>query len=126
MRDVIGKSLSWLAEQREKFTSVQVVIRRGSQTSTARATIATSRFDAQDSQGNSIVIESRDYLVSVDDYVLDGIPVEPAQGDVIVEGGYDNQVCPPAPNMTEWSWTNPYRNEFRIHTKPVKSPTPTT
>jgi hypothetical protein len=69
-------------------------------------------------------VETRDYLISAADLVLDGEQAEPAAGDRIEELLPDGttaayEVMSPDAAEPPWRWSDPYHGTLRIHTKQV-------
>ena len=77
------------------------------------ATVGRTLFRAEDEYGVTIRVESRDFLVSVDQ-----MPREPLRGDRIVYAGRVYEVL--APNGEPvWRWSGPQHVTRRIHTKEI-------
>jgi len=116
MPDLLGNAMRWLEVQRRKYLTVPVIYRRGDLSAELPATIGKTVFKVSDDYGRFQYIESRDYLISAAELVLDGITVLPEKGDEIVENGQIYEVM--APNSEpEWRYSDSSRQCLRIHTK---------
>src|SRR4051794_37527237 len=120
--DLLAKASSWLEKTRAKHASQEVVYVRADSSTTLRATIGRSEFEMDEGNGLVTRVESRDYLILVDDLVLDDQPAEPQPGDRIVEGdlsdGVVYEVMAPVGQHC-WRYSDPYRQTYRVHTKYV-------
>jgi len=116
MADLIGNAMRWLEAQRRKHLTVPVIYRRGELSVELPATIGRTVFKVSDDYGRFQYIESRDYLISAVDLVLDGKISLPEKGDEIVENNQIYEVM--APNgEPEWRYSDSSRQSLRIHTK---------
>ena len=116
MPDLLGNAMRWLEAQRRKHLTVPVIYRRGDLSVELPATIGRTVFKVSDDYGRFQYIESRDYLLTAADLVLDGITVLPEKGDEIIESGQIYEVM--APNSEpEWRYSDSSRQCLRIHTK---------
>ena len=116
MADLIKNAMVWLEEQRREHLTIPIIYRRGESAVALPATIGKTVFKVTDDYGRYQYIESRDYLVSAADLVLDGQTVLPQSGDEIEENGFVYEVM--APNgEPEWRYSDSYRQCCRIHTK---------
>ena len=99
-----------------------MVYRRDGQEISVLAEVGRTQFQVQQEVGALLDADSRDYLISVSDLVLDGDQVEPTDGDLIVEtvGGatrtfrvssLGDEPC--------FVWDDGFADRFRIHTKLV-------
>jgi len=108
--------MRWLEAQRRKYLTVPVIYRRGELSVELPATIGRTVFKVSDDYGRFQYIESRDYLISAVDLVLDGKISLPEKGDEIVENNQIYEVM--APNgEPEWRYSDSSRQSLRIHTK---------
>lgn len=112
MGNVLDSGMQWLKRQREAHMSTAVAyIRAGAPVSTVQsATIGRKIFRLVDSYGTAIRVETRDYLIGVEQ-----IPDEPQPGDMIDEGGHRYEVTSPGGEPC-WEWSDAYRRTRRIHT----------
>ena len=116
MPDLLGNAMRWLEAQRRKYLTVPVIYRRGDQVLELPATIGRTVFKVSDDYGRFQYIESRDYLVSAVDLILDGVITLPEKDDEIIESGQIYEVM--APNSEpEWRYSDSSRQCLRIHTK---------
>jgi hypothetical protein len=113
---MLQEGLSWLESQRKTHLSVPVIYRRGSNSVEVSATIGKTVFKVADDYGHYQHIESRDYLISTDDLVLNSTRIQPEPGDEIIENGFIYEVMAPN-NEPEWSYSDSFRQSLRIHTK---------
>ena len=116
MADILKNALSWLESQRKKHLSDQVFYRRGSASVEVPATIGKTIFRIEDDYGRIVHYESRDYLISSADLLINGIIIIPQKGDEIIDAGFIYEVMAPA-NEPEWRYSDTFRNTLRIHTK---------
>ena len=118
MPDLLGNAMRWLEAQRRKHLTVPVIYRLGDQSVELPATIGRTVFKVSDDYGRYQYIESRDYLVTAADLVLNGETTLPESGDEIVENGQIYEVM--APNgEPEWRYSDSSRQCLRIHTKHI-------
>lgn len=114
--NMLQEGLNWLDSQRKTHLSVPVIYRRGSDSAEVPATIGKTVFKVTDDYGRFQHIESRDYLISTDDLMLNETHILPESGDEIIEAGFVYEVMAPN-NEPEWRYTDGSRNTLRIHTK---------
>lgn len=124
MQDQIAKANRWLAGIQRAHQSVEVRYVTATSSVLMPATITVSQWDIPDAAGNLIRVESRDYLISADDLAIEGVRVEPAAGDQIIETLADGsdltfEVSQPDASIPIWQWAEPHRNRYQIHTKQV-------
>jgi len=120
--DLLEQGSRWLDRQRRKSMAREVVYSRGSASVTLLATIGRTEFEQTDQYGVVHRIESRDYLVTAEDLVLDGQLTTPKAGDQIREsdGAVTRVYAVLAPgDEPPWRWSDPYRVTLRIHTKSI-------
>lgn len=119
MADLLKRGLAWLAGKRKANMAHTVTFRRGGSSVELDATVGQTKFDQEDSEGRLTQVETRDYLVTAADLILDGSPVEPRPGDEFVEtlAGVPTVFrvmdLPGRPCFD----SDPYRTTLRIHTK---------
>jgi hypothetical protein len=123
MQDMIAKGAAWFDAQRKEHMSVWVEYRPlGTMFSRrVRATVGMMRWDAIDAAGQMIRFDTRDYLVSIDDY-----QAEPKRGDRIVEVDESGtrrsfEVMIPGGQNNPWSWADRGQRVRRIHTQLVET-----
>lgn len=109
-------AVKWLDSQRKAHLSVPVTYRRGESSCELSATVGRTVFRIEDEYRRIIRYESRDYLISVADLIIDGTAIQPESGDQIIENGFIYEVMAPA-NEPEWRYSDSCREIFRIHTK---------
>ena len=122
MADLLEQSSAWLDGQRKKYLAKAVVYCRGQAEVEVLATAGRTTFEVESSTGVAERFESRDFIITAADLVLDGGAVVPERGDRIKETvgsltlvyevvGPGSEPC--------WRWSDPYRLAMRIHTKQV-------
>jgi hypothetical protein len=82
------------------------------------AVVGRSEFDIQQSDGLLLHTNTVDFIIRVEDLVLDETATEPVHGDRIT---YDGEVYELMPIAGEngWRYTDEHRYAYRIHTKHV-------
>ena len=121
MQDMIANGVTWFEQQRREHLAVTVdYIPIGAEEALAvRATIGGSRFESVDSAGQVMRFETRDFLISVEDYAT-----APVRGDQIVEtqGGVERayEVMIPGGGQNPWQWADRSQRVRRIHTTLVE------
>ena len=122
MADLLQTAHQWLAGQQREHASQEVTYQRGAENVTLQATIGRTLFELQDAKGFIQKTESRDYLISTSDLILDSQVVLPQRGDKIIETVGDKtftyEVLAPGKEPV-WRYSDPYRTQLRIHTKHV-------
>lgn len=122
MTNLLGWGAEWLAAQRTEHLSRPVTYQRGADTAEVSATIGRTVFELDNGFGLEKV-ETRDYLVPVEQLVLAGQPTLPARGDRILESDgtqtFVYEVMSPARDKPPWRYSDPFRQAFRIHTKHI-------
>lgn len=101
--------------------ATEVELRRGEQTtSNVPVAIGESNAEIQDADGFTVEDQTRDYLIRRADYKLGGVPVEPQEGDLIVETFGEEtviyQLLPLAKEPAKRFWDRG-RTVWRCHTK---------
>lgn len=116
MADILKNAMSWLESQRKKHLTSSVFYKRKSDFVAVPATIGKTIFRIEDDYGRIVHYESRDYLISSSDLLINGIIITPEKGDEIIDDGFIYEVMAPA-NEPEWRYSDTYQNTLRIHTK---------
>lgn len=123
MPDLFDKGSAWLTRQRTKHLTREVTIARASISSaTVKATKGRSEYTHDDGAGMPVTVHSTDWLINVEDYSLDDIPITPTKGDRIIEGELDDGIefeVLDIPGSGCFDYADPYRRVYRIHTKQV-------
>jgi len=120
MQDMIKSAESWFEGQRRANLSVSVSYRpaAGGAASDCAATLVIGRWEAIDKNGQIMRLETRDFLIHVDDYA--GTPL---RGDKIVltENDVEDyyEVTIPAGVNQAWRWANRSQTLRRIHTQKI-------
>lgn len=127
MRDVFDTSAAWLDRQFRQHGSRTAEYRRGDRAVTVRAAVGRTNHEYDRGDGLIVRVESRDYLVDVADLALNGVPVEPQDGDQVVDAdGAGREVAYEVAAVAGgpcFRFTDGYRRRFRIHTKFAGPPT---
>ena len=111
---MLEEAAAWLNSQREECLSIPVQYQfRSGGSVELTATVGRTLFRTEDQYGVTIRIESRDFLVSVDQ-----MPREPQRGDRITHAGRVYEVLAPASEPV-WRWSGPQHVTRRIHTKEI-------
>ena len=120
MADLLQVGSDWLADQMKSHAGRSVTYRRGGDSVTVTATIGRTEFELDDEFGVLRKIESRDFLISAADLVLNSVTVLPERGDEIDETQgsvtYTYEVMAPG-KEPHYRFSDPYRRTLRIHTK---------
>jgi hypothetical protein len=124
--DLLERGAAWLEEQRRAHMTRTVTYQRGQQSVEVAATVGKTVFRVDNGYGLLERHETRDYLVSANDLVLDGQTVLPKAGDRVIEAEakmiFTYEVMAPG-NEPVWRYSDPYRKTLRIHTKLVHAET---
>jgi hypothetical protein len=122
MADLLEQSSAWLDGQRKKFLAKAVTYCRGQAEAEVLATVGRTTFEIESSTGVAERFESRDFIITAADLVLDGAAVLPERGDRIRETVGNQtliyEVVGPGSEPC-WRYSDPYRLALRIHTKQV-------
>jgi hypothetical protein len=122
MVDLLEQSSAWLDGQRKKYLSKPVTYSRAEDEVEVLATVGKTTFQIDSGAGVAESFESRDFIVTAADLVLDDELVTPERGDRISEtqGGqtFVYEVMGPGQEPC-WRWSDQYRKAMRIHTKQV-------
>ncbi|NLX60657.1 MAG: hypothetical protein GXY74_16400 [Phycisphaerae bacterium] len=122
MADLLEQSSAWLDGQRKKFLAKTVTYCRGQAEVSCPATVGRTTFEVEDSTGVVERFESRDFIITAADLVLDGVVALPERGDrireTVGEATLVYEVVSPGQEPC-WRWSDPYRLALRIHTKQV-------
>lgn len=119
MSDLMQRSAAFLASARKTSLSRKVSYRRGElELWNVLSTRGRSQYEVTDANGTLLRVECRDELIAPEMLADFG---RPQRGDLIVDGNFTLEVCPPAPGIPEWEWCSPFRTMYRIHTKAVRS-----
>lgn len=122
MTDLLERAIVWLEGQRVRHLGRQVIYQRGGDSVTVVATLGRSTFELDDGAGAVLRVESRDFIISAADLVLDAQPAEPRSGDRIIQAAegtlwvYEVTAIGGEP---AWRWCDPYHRAMRIHTKQI-------
>ena len=113
-------AMAWLAGKRKSYMAQTVTYSRGEDEVELLATLGSKVFRMPDEYGVDIRIETRDYLITAADLILDGSVVTPNPCDRITEsGGEVYEVMSPGADEPHWRYSDAYRRTLRVHTKQV-------
>lgn len=122
MTNFLESANRWLSGQIDQHLSSSVVYKRGSLAVPVNASKGRTTFEIQDSNGILIAVESRDFLITADNLVLDGIRSIPEVGDRIVEtrdGVFEAYEVSNFGLEQPYRYCDPHRIKLRIHTRYV-------
>jgi len=121
MADLLEKASAWLGQMRKTHLSRTVTYIRGDHQLQVAAMIGSTIFEIDDQYGAVERFESRDFLISAADLILDGEVTQPRPGDQIKEmqgRTFVYEVMSPGKEPC-WRYSDSYRQMLRIHTKQV-------
>jgi len=120
--DLLKIGSDWLQNQRSKFLTRKIVYQRDTASVEVLATVGKTIFRVDTGYGRIERLESRDYLITVADLILDGQVTLPEPGDQVRETedstSFVYEVMAPG-NEPAYRYSDPYRKTLRIHTKLV-------
>jgi hypothetical protein len=125
MQDLIAKGEAWFEQQRREHLAATVEYRPADSLlpRTCRATLVVGRWEAVDSAGQIVRLETRDFFIHRDD-----LPQDPKRGDKIAvdENGSEKlyEVSIPDGSRNAWRWADRSETVRRIHTMAVSNPSP--
>lgn len=118
--NILAKASNWLERTRTRHATSPVRYLRGEESVEVPASIGKTVFRLDREYGVTERIESRDYLILVEDLVLDGTRTIPRSGDRIQEVDGDKlhlyEVMAPG-GEPHYRFSDSYRLTYRIHTK---------
>ena len=124
MSDRMATAMDWLAGKRKTFTTETVTYRRGSDEVELSATVGRTIFRLPAGYGVEIRIETRDFLITAADLILDGALVEPQAGDevdrTVGAATHVYEVMSPGADEVAWEYSDGHRNTLRVHTKRIE------
>jgi len=122
MTDLLEWASAWLDGMRTKHMARPVTYCRGEQSVEVAATVGRTVFEIADAYGVVERSESRDFLVTAADLVLDDQVVLPERGDRIRETQdgkvFVYEVMAPG-KEPHYRFSDVYRRTLRIHTRQV-------
>jgi hypothetical protein len=122
MSDLLQQASGWLEEKRTAYASHVVTYVRGDKSVALSATVGKTTFEIDDGYGVLVRHESRDFLILVDELILDGKKSLPERGDRIgeLQGGKTVIYEITAPGREPcWRYSDPWRMTLRIHTQQI-------
>ena len=120
MTNMLEQSSQWLSDQIDDHVSSNVLYRRGSLTVPVQAGKGRTTFELTDTSGILVAIESRDFLISTANLLLDELPILPEVGDRIIEtisGTLHAYEVADFGSEQSYRFCDPYRHKLRIHTR---------
>ena len=120
MTNMLDQGSLWLSDQIDDHVSSNVLYRRGSLTVPVQAGKGRTTFELTDTSGILVAIESRDFLISTANLLLDEMPILPGVGDRIIETIGDKLHAYEVSNFgseQSYRFCDPYRHKLRIHTR---------
>jgi len=119
LSDLLEQSQAWLQAMNRKFRGKAVIYLRGATQKEITATVGRTVFTVDNGYGLFERVESRDYLVGVEELAGFGIPL---RGDRVREALGDSihvfEVLAPG-NEPCFRYSDPGKTAYRIHTKHV-------
>ena len=120
MTDLLAIAASWLDGRRRAYMAQTVTYARAGSTVELLATGDRSQCDVERSDGSIVRSETRDWIVTAADLLLDGAAFEPAAGDEVraTVGGQavTYTVVSPAGEPC-WQWEDGAHVTIRLRTK---------
>ena len=120
MTNVLETASQWLSDQLDENASSSVLYRRGSLTAPIVAGRGRTTFDAVNSSGMVINVESHDFIVTATTIVLDSVQCRPEVGDRLIQTvGSELHAYEVMQFGTEQHFRqcDPFGHKLRIHTK---------
>jgi len=101
-------------------TGEAVTLTRGEKTSAdVPARVSKVSQHVLDDGDLQVDVEVWDFLILTENYLIDGVPVQPARGDRITRTGKVYEVVPADGGIPAFSYCDPGRILMRVHTKPT-------
>ena len=124
MSDRMETAMDWLAGKRKTFITEIVTYRRGEDEVELSATIGRTIFRLPEGYGVEVRVETRDFLITAADLILDGSLIEPKAGDeidrTVGSAIHTFEVMSPGADEAAWVYSDGYRYTLRIHTKRIE------
>lgn len=123
---LLDSAEGWLDDVQADTQSVTVVLRRGgSTTEDVAAVVGGTDGIREEPNGETVEVETRDYLIKVAAYAFDGTAATPTAGDLIdeeIEGETRRFEVLPFGDEGAARHTGPGRRVWRVHTKRAADP----
>ena len=122
--NLLRTGAAFLADRLSRHAAERVHYLRSAAVTEMPAVLGGSDFDVDQGDGSMLRVHAHDFVIRADQLLLDGIPVEPEEGDRIIVGTlgagevYEVMGIPGEP---AWRYTDEHRYAYRIHTKHVES-----
>ena len=123
MADLLGQAVDWLNGRRAAHLSRTVTYVRGAESVELSATLGSTVYEVTDEAGATIQAKATDFILSADELVLGGEPVEPQVGDRIHVAAGDKVLVFEVLELASaghYRPSDPYGVTLRIHTKQVE------
>ena len=118
-----------LADTLLAVATVEVTYRRDNISAVVPAVVGTTEFEYADANGAIVVERSRDFLIKKENLLLEGVAIEPREGDEIVESVVVDDAGVTTEHATyevnapgdapAWRWSDRFFTTYRIHTKRI-------
>ena len=120
MANIFDDATAGLDVALTQATGEAVTLNRGEKTS-AEVAARVSKVSQQVLDGDDLMVDVElwDFLILTANYLIDGVPVEPARGDKIIRAGKTYEVMSSDSGMPPFSYSDPGRILLRVHTKPL-------
>jgi hypothetical protein len=120
MSDLLSDGVTWLAAQQKSSAAQTVTYARNRSSVAVSATIGRASARVELPAGVARVpTDDRDYLILVADLVLDGVAVEPRDGDRITDSAGRVWQVSPIDGEPAARWSDAFGVRWRIHTRRV-------
>jgi len=123
--NAVARAIAAAAKAQQRLAGVCIVYRRGEDEVPLKATPGRTTYQTTDAEGREVQAQARDYLIIAGDLLIDGEPIEPREGDTIVEELTDGEhtfELMPLPNEPCWRWSDEQHIRRRVHTKETDQP----
>lgn len=124
--DLLERDLAILDSWRNKFRTIIVTYKRGSDTVSVSATSGRSDHTENYEYGVTIDIESNDFIIKCSDLAINSVEITPQRGDQVIEtrgGKLHYYEVLPMGDAPCYRYTGPNHLSWRIYTKWIKSET---
>lgn len=107
--------LDYLGTRKKTLDSESVTISNGTNTVGVSATVGETDVEEEGPNGLPVRTQIRDYIITAEDLVLNGVQVEPQEGWTITEGDLTCRVVPIG-DQSCFDYTTQTKKRMRIHT----------
>jgi len=115
----LDTAVAWLINKIDAEESHSVLYERGALSVTLNATPGRTEYQKMDQSGVVTDFQTRDFIVTASDLILDGAVVLPVRGDTITDTAGTAAVYEVLPIEGEqpYRFSDPLQRMLRIHTK---------